>query len=101
MHRSLTIALLLALFGLIVVGGVAGNESPFKNIAPVMVWVIFWVGFSIASALLGDVWAVVNPWKAIFIWAERLDRRLRPGGRLSLDVAQLLAVSPQPTGQFA
>jgi len=61
-------ALSVALFALIVAAGLLGQQSPFKNIAPVMVWVIGWVGLSLASPLLGDLWALINPWKVLFDW---------------------------------
>ena len=73
-----------AVFVLIVVAGLIGNQSPFKNIAPTLVWVIWWVGGAYVSALVGDVWALLNPWKIGFAWAEALYRRLNPGRELSL-----------------
>src|SRR6266851_5791623 len=45
--RSIVLAVRIAavvLFALVVIAGLIGNQSPFKNIAPVMVWVIGWVG---------------------------------------------------------
>ena len=41
-------------------------QSPLKNIAPVMVWAIWWVGMAYISALLGDLWALVNPLDTLF-----------------------------------
>ena len=29
-----------------------------------MVWALWWVGFTIAQAVLGDLWAMLNPWIA-------------------------------------
>ena len=72
--RSFVLAVRLAgiaLFVLVVIAGLIGNQSPFKNIAPTMVWVIGWVGLSLASALIGDLWAVVNPWDSLARLAER------------------------------
>ncbi len=74
----------VAAFGLVVWAGLFGNQDPFKNIAPVTVWVIGWVGLAYVSVLLGDVWALVNPWKILFGWAESIYRRLRAGRELSL-----------------
>lgn len=50
---------------LAVVAGLIGRQSPFHNITPVLVWVIFWVGMSSVSARLGDVWALMNPWRTL------------------------------------
>ncbi len=69
---------------LIIVAGLIGHQSPFKNIAPTMVWVLWWVGMAYISALIGDVWALVSPWRICFAWAEALYRRLSGGGELSL-----------------
>ncbi|MGH7830855.1 MAG: hypothetical protein ACREP8_11825 [Candidatus Binatia bacterium] len=76
----------VGLFALIVLAGIFGRQNPFKNIAPTAVWVVWWVGLAYISALLGDLWALINPWNVLFGWAERLSRRLKRGGRLSLDV---------------
>jgi hypothetical protein len=59
---------------LIVAAGLFGNPGTFKNIAPVAVWVIWWVGLSFVSAFVGNIWALINPWIAIFDFAEWLAR---------------------------
>jgi hypothetical protein len=72
--RSIVLAIRvvsITLFALVVIAGLIGNQSPFKNIAPTMVWVIGWVGLSFASALIGDIWAVVNPWDSLARLVER------------------------------
>jgi hypothetical protein len=74
----------VALFLLVMTAGFFGIQSPLKNIAPVMVWAIWWVGMAYISALLGNLWALVNPLDALFSWAEALCARIRPGCKLSL-----------------
>ena len=54
---------------LIIVGGFIGHENPFENIAPTAIWVVWWVGFAYISGLVGDLWALINPWSAVFSWA--------------------------------
>lgn len=76
--------LAVALFLLVVAAGLFGIQSPLKNIAPVMVWAIWWVGMAYISALLGNLWALVNPLDALFAWAEALCARIRAGCKLSL-----------------
>lgn len=73
--RILSAALLI----LIPLAGAIGNQNPAKNPMPTFIWIIWWVGISFASALLGDVWRILSPWDAIFGWMERLYRRMRPG----------------------
>ncbi len=72
--RTLSVSVLV----LVVAAGFAGDQNPTRNLAPVMVWVIWWVGFAYISALAGNLWAVVNPWAAIFGWLDK--RSQRPGG---------------------
>jgi len=60
---------------LVVAAGFAGNQNPFKNVAPVTVWALWWVGMAYVSALVGDVWKIVNPLETIFRVAERAGLR--------------------------
>jgi hypothetical protein len=79
------LASVLGILALLIVAlaGSLGDQNPFKNIAPVMVWIIGWVGLAFMSAVLGDVWRFLNPWDAVFNAAEWVHRRLH-GGTLSL-----------------
>lgn len=65
-----------ALFGLVILTGLFGNQTPVLNLAPTLVWVVFWVGMGLFVALVGDLWALVNPLKVVFEWADGLARRL-------------------------
>lgn len=69
----------VALFLFIIAAGIFGHQSPFKNIAPTMVWVIWWVGMAYLSALFGDVWTLLSPWRIVFGWFEALSRRSGAG----------------------
>ena len=73
------------LFGIVVVSGFVGISVPRHNISPVLVWIIWWVGVAYISALIGNVWTVINPWKAIFEWIEVAWERLYRNRRLSLN----------------
>jgi len=70
----------------VVVAGLLGEQRALKNIAPVMVWAIAWVGLAYASALLGNLWALVNPFDTLFGSLERFYALARPGRRLCLDL---------------
>jgi hypothetical protein len=70
---------IFALFIVTVAAGWLGDQNPYRNIAPTLVWVIWWVGFAYVSALLGNLWALINPWRTAFDVAEWLWRRF--GGR--------------------
>ena len=65
-------ALAVALFLLVIATALFGAEGPIENLAPTMVWVIWWVGMGYIVALLGNLWALINPWKAIFEAGSRL-----------------------------
>jgi hypothetical protein len=85
------------LYLLVIVAGLFGTQSPLKNIAPAMVWAIWWVGMAYVSALLGNLWALVNPLDTLFAAAESLYGRLRrPGQRLTLGLhyPEILGVWP-------
>ncbi len=81
--RLLSVLLLL----LTIAAGLTGNQDSLKNLAPTIVWVYWWVGLAYASALFGHVWALVNPWEAMFSWVDSLYQRLNPGDRLSSERA--------------
>ena len=57
---------------LLVASGFTGTNRPLDNISPTFVWIIFWVGMGYMAALLGNLWAVFNPWRTVFEWAERI-----------------------------
>ena len=66
-----------ATFVLIIVAGFVGEQATTENIAPVLVWVIWWVGFAYVSALFGDLWRLVNPWSVLFSWLEAVAAGVR------------------------
>ena len=72
-----------ALFALVVAAGLVGDPGPDENLAPTLVWVVWWVGLAYVSALLGNVWTLINPWKIVFGWVEGLYRQLGIQGDLS------------------
>lgn len=74
----------VVLFVLVVLTGFVGNQTAQQNLAPFLVWIIWWVGLAYVSAFVGNLWALVNPWSALFHWADALYRRVRRGRELSL-----------------
>ena len=51
---------------LVVVAGFIGTKDPNRNIAPTLVWIVWWAGFSYLAMLLGNVWPLVNPWRTLY-----------------------------------
>ncbi|MSO67941.1 MAG: hypothetical protein EXQ82_09070 [Pseudolabrys sp.] len=74
----------LALFIVVVIAGIRGDQNPYKNIAPSMVWIVCWVGLAYVSAFFGDLWALINPWRTIFETAETIYRGVTQRSSLSL-----------------
>jgi hypothetical protein len=78
LHPALRIALQTLSFGLLIVVWLAaafGDESVLRNLAPTFVWVIFWLGLVPLVVLLGNIWRVLNPWRAAadgvaWLWAR-------------------------------
>jgi hypothetical protein len=91
----------VAVFLLVLAAGVIGHPNPTRNLAPTVVWILWWVGFAYLSALVGNLWTVMNPWAALFGWAECLYQR--PDSEeplaLSLPYPAWLGVWP-PVGLF-
>jgi len=77
-----------ALFVFLLIAGFFGNQDgAFENIVPTAVWVIWWVGLAYVSALLGDLWSLINPWKIFSVWTEALVRRLDAQNATSMGFA--------------
>jgi hypothetical protein len=55
----------VAVFSVTVYAGLAGTDSEQDNLAPTVVFVILWVGVPFASLVLGDVFRLISPWRAI------------------------------------
>ena len=73
------IARVAGLFALAVLlyAALAGNTNPSVNIAPVAVYIVFWVGLQVVSVLIGDVWRGLNPFCALADTSARGWARLR------------------------
>ena len=72
---------------LVIAAGLAGDQTSSSNFAPTFVWIIWWVGLAFFAALIGNLWVLVNPWKALFEMAEAVFRLFRTGGNLGLNLA--------------
>ena len=60
--RAACVAALL----LVVLAGFIGSGDPNRNIAPTLVWIVGWVGFSYCAMLVGNLWPLVNPWRTLY-----------------------------------
>lgn len=65
-------AVALGLLALLVYAGYAASRDPLGNPLPLAVWTLWWVGFTFLVAVFGDLWALVNPWRAAYRLLGRL-----------------------------
>jgi len=72
----------IGLFVVVGYAGFAGTSISTANLAPTFVYVIFWVGFPIASVLLGDVFRAFDPWRALARGIAWVARPVQPGKAL-------------------
>ena len=77
-------AVSVCVFFVLIAAGLFGTQDPFRNLAPAFVWIAWWIGFTYLSAAAGDLWTVLNPWNALYAWAEAIARRIRPAARFAL-----------------
>jgi len=50
----------------VLVAGFFGSTNPLYNPAEYIVWIYFWAGTVILSGVVGNLWYLLNPWKAIY-----------------------------------
>jgi hypothetical protein len=55
----------VVVFAVTVYAGLAGTDVQSDNLAPTAVYVGFWVGIPFVSLVLGDVFRLFSPWRAI------------------------------------
>lgn len=63
-------ALVAAVFVCAVAGGIWGEQNAAFNLLPTTVWVLFAVGVTFFSALIGNMWSVLNPFRTLFEYAS-------------------------------
>jgi hypothetical protein len=86
-HPAVILALRAAVLGLFIVtvlAGLIGAPNPYRNIAPTLVWIVWWVGLAYVQAFLGDLWRLINPWRTVYDGANWLYRQLGWESELSL-----------------
>lgn len=89
----------IGLFALLVVSGLAGTEIPTANFAPTFVYVAFWVGLVFGSALFGDLFRVLSPWRALARAVAWATARVRGSGPAAAELPEPLAY-PRWLGQW-
>ena len=61
-----------ALLALTIVAGLVGTLSPLANIAVPLFWIGFLLAFTYATAIIGDLYSLANPWRLLVAGLEAL-----------------------------
>ncbi|MBD0347685.1 MAG: hypothetical protein ICV59_00910, partial [Thermoleophilia bacterium] len=73
--RALVSGTSLAVFAVVWLAALTGGRTRVDNIAPIFVFVIFWVGLVLVVLAFGNVWTALNPWRAAADGVAWLARR--------------------------
>ncbi|MDM4772206.1 hypothetical protein [Solimonas sp. SE-A11] len=67
LRRSLPLLKTLSLLCLLLcmVTGLFGSRDPYRNFSMTFFWIVFMLGFAYFCALVGDLYALLNPWRLI------------------------------------
>jgi hypothetical protein len=98
-HPAILLALRAAVLGFFIVAvlaGLVGSHNPYRNIAPTLVWIVWWVGLAYVQAFVGDLWRLINPWRTLYDAADWICRRLGWRSELSLRLAYPLWLGAWP-----
>ena len=80
--RVLLGAISVGLLVLVLATALFGTSLELLNFAPTFVYIVFWLGLPLLSVVLGDVWRVLSPWRALAdatVWViERTGRQAQP-----------------------
>ena len=69
----------VSLFLLVLATSFLGSDNPLENFSPTFVWIIWWVGMGYIAALFGNLWMLINPWKALYEFADWMLKRVGIG----------------------
>lgn len=75
----------IAIFAVTVWAGLAGTQTEAANLAPTVVYVLFWIGVPVLSVFLGDVFRPFNPWRATARGVAWVVGRAGSGSRAAAD----------------
>lgn len=63
-------ALCLFLFFLTIATGFSGNNYSYAKFNMPFFWIIFALGYSYLTAIIGNTWSILNPWKIQVSWFD-------------------------------
>jgi len=62
----------LFFFFLTVLTGIWGIDDAYSNFNMTFFWIVFLLGFTYLTALLGNLWSIINPWRILVELGEKL-----------------------------
>ena len=62
----------LFLFMLTILTGTLGIDNSYSNFNMTFFWIIFLLGLTYLTALVGNIWPIINPWKTLTELGEKL-----------------------------
>ncbi len=70
--KDLLKAISVFLFLLTIITGLLGTNNSLLNFNMTFFWIIFLLGLTYLTALLGNIYFLLNPWKIIVEWLENI-----------------------------
>lgn len=64
--NAVTSLIFLAILVTLLAIGFIGPHDPLKNLLPLTIWTIWWMGFVCLQGILGNLWHWMNPWTGIY-----------------------------------
>lgn len=62
--------------------GFFGSRDPYRNFSMTFFWVWFVLGFAYLTALVGDLWTALNPWRVLVEYLDRGTQAFQRGAYL-------------------
>ena len=87
-----TSLIFLAILITLLVIGIIGPHDPLKNLLPLSIWTIWWMGFVCLQGVFGNLWHWVNPWTGIYQLLSGAKKMRQPWLRLPESVGVWPAV---------
>ena len=74
--KSILSTIFLLIFFLFIISGFIGNPLPLRNITPILLWIILWIGTMFVSSMIFNLWPTINPWKTMFEIFEKIIKKI-------------------------
>ncbi len=77
--RAICQCLSVALLVLCIIAGLQGTQQVYQNFNMTFFWIIFVLGFAYLTALVGNIYASLNPWKCLATIIGQFSQRYAAG----------------------